>query len=268
MFLETAEEMTRTPEPGKFYCYSSQTLHEPAGISAPFLPDHVAMGESGDKHSSSLMCSNFFTQRKKKALIYENWTGGGGGSKATGTISTTASINVVPEGTREEECGGNGYCGYKSVAYILWGNKSRYGDVIEDIIDFLVSRESFFHFFKSIGTFHEQNDLTLSSYINELRNSLVWNEILPEHLWLNEMGVQVISMVYNLNVIILYKPAGQDTFFFLPVLWRRSSYVFFGFKKSRKLTLEGCCTNNKFESLSRNKGASSANPDEFCVPRF
>ncbi len=143
------------------------------------------------------------------------------GGVRTGQHVQNPHLKPVPglPGVLEKESGGGGYCGYKVVAELVLGNPTMFPVVVNDILEFLATHGDVFTYFASIRrVFYDPDDelmeqtVTYDYYLRQLRRHLESRSNLPTFLWLNDMGLQVVSMIYNINVIVYHMPPGSRGF--------------------------------------------------------
>ena len=147
----------------------------------------------------------------KKNFNLSNVTGGI--QPSTYTSSTLSTVDF--QNLKEVECGGDGYCGYKCLSYILLGHPQHYKDVISDICQYLRDHpDVFIYFAEARGIFNDSNipNFDLHTYIDHMRRHINRNTQLPVYLWLNDLGIQVVTMIYNVNVIIQHKPQSESCY--------------------------------------------------------
>ncbi len=137
-----------------------------------------------------------------------------------------------------EPCGGGGYCGYRSCAFLLLDDKTRYKEVIHAILAFLEKFPVFFKYFsnefdvfdelgyqlspttakKQSGKGQEVYKPTLEKYCSDMRKFVSKGIPLPPYLHLNNMGIQAMTHIFQVNVItlgpVLLRQRNSSMFFF------------------------------------------------------
>lgn len=118
----------------------------------------------------------------------------------------------------EIECGGRGYCGYRCLAYSLLGNANKYKEIITDILEYLQNHPDVFNYFVNQRPDFENfsiplHQLTLDFYTKKMKDHLDENTFLPEFLWLGNLGLQVITLCYKINIILYHAPTSSSQYY-------------------------------------------------------
>ena len=163
-----------------------------------------------------------FNYRKEFEENKSNPRVSGGGRPKNSIVH--ANIRTILPGVWERDCGARGYCGYRSCAFALFGDENRYKDVIADILDYLLNHDQLYVYFsnqENIFSIQNMNELLsanqhppgdLREYVTNMHDFVASNLDLPPHYWLNNMSVQVLAMVYNINVIVYCKPTSSSPY--------------------------------------------------------
>ena len=97
---------------------------------------------------------------------------------------------------------GNGLCGYSCLSYALTGDKRKYAEVIENLLQAFYANP---HVFLQQTEFGRKND-NLSVYDRELRQAVatVHRQSVPRIFWLEDVHLLSFSMLFDVTVFVYH----------------------------------------------------------------